>query len=176
MFILVAPVIFAVAVFGVIFVNAPSQGEPAKRSARTELIRYRIFVSTADTFFKNSSVPSVTSTYRWDDIKSAAPGGYAAAAFRSDWRAVRASDGSWAACTPMSEVTVAMINEVFTQAATSPAQAASGTSSMIGNRVLPSALAGGGSGALQLSSPGVSGLVALGKGTDALSAANLCNQ
>lgn len=176
MFIFVAPIIFAVAIFGVIFVNTPSQGEPAKRSARTELTRYRIFVSTADTFFKTASVPSVTSTYLWDDIKSAAPSGYAAATFRADWRAVRSPDGSWAACTPMNEVTVAMINEVYAQAATSPAQAASGTSSMIGNRVLPSALTGGGSGALQLSSPSVSGLVALGKGNDALSAANLCNQ
>ncbi|WP_291518960.1 hypothetical protein [Acidovorax sp.] len=176
MFILVAPVIFAVAVTGIVYVNSPGQGEAVKWSARAELTRYRIFVSTADTFFKSVPAPSIPSSYRWDDIKSAAPSGYSGSTFRNDWRAVRASDGTWAACTPMNEVTVAMLNQVYREASTPPPGGSAATSGLIGNRILPSSLAGGSAGSLQLNSPNVSGLVALGTQTEAISASNLCNQ
>lgn len=80
----------------------------------TELVMYRSFVSVADMYFKqNPSPPSTTTVYGWADIKAAAPPGMTTAAMNPSWKVVRASDGTWAACTELKDVAVASVGGLF---------------------------------------------------------------
>lgn len=79
----------------------------------TELVMYRTFVSVADLHFKSEPAPSSTTTYTWDQIKVSAPPGITAAGMNPSWKAVRASDGSWAACTELHEVALAAVGGLF---------------------------------------------------------------
>ena len=79
----------------------------------TELAMYRTFVSVADMHFKKVPAPGSTTVYVWNDIKASAPPGVVAAAMNPTWKAVRASDGSWAACTELQEVAVASVGGLF---------------------------------------------------------------
>lgn len=79
----------------------------------TELVMYRSFVSVADLYFKKEPAPAVTTSYTWDQIRVSAPPGMANAAMSPSWRAVRSSDGSWAACTELREVALASVGGLF---------------------------------------------------------------
>ena len=171
MWLLIIPIFFGLILFTQIAVNEEAPSRELQRQARAELIRYRAFVSTADTYFKGVAAPGTTTSYGWDQIKSAAPPGLASTGIRADWRVVREPGGQWAACTQLNEMSVAGINEIF-----APAQPASGSSEAFGGRVLPGALTSGGAGAISFGgAQGITGLVSVGITTDAMNAANLCD-
>lgn len=79
----------------------------------TELVMYRTFVSVADMHFKSQAAPSSTTAYTWEQLKVSAPPGIAMTAMNPSWKAVRASDGSWAACTELREVAIAAVGGLF---------------------------------------------------------------
>lgn len=79
----------------------------------TELVMYRTFVSAADMHFKKEPAPAVTTAYTWEQIKVSLPPVMAQAAMNPAWKAVRASDGSWAACTELREVALASVGGLF---------------------------------------------------------------
>lgn len=78
-----------------------------------ELAMYRTFVSVADMHFKKEPAPVATTAYYWDQIKVSAPTGVAASGMNPTWKAVRKSDGSWAACTELKEVALASVGGLF---------------------------------------------------------------
>ncbi len=171
MWLLIIPIFFGLILFTQIAVNDEAPSRELQRQAKAELIRYRVFVSTADTYFKGVAAPGTTTSYGWEQIKAAAPPGLATTGIRADWRVVRKPDGQWAACTQLNEMSVARINEIF-----APAQPASGASEAFGGRVLPGALTSGGTGAIAFGgTEQITGLVSVGTPTDAMNAANLCD-
>lgn len=143
----------------------PAQVE-ATAVADNELARYKIFVSTADQFFKTAAAPGVLTAYTWDTIKAAAPPGYESFAMRTDWKVVRGPDGTWAACTQLEPLTVAALNSIY-------APVVATTGGLASQRLLPSDLSSGGAGALGLNANNA--VIAIGKPTDAVAAANLCD-
>lgn len=168
---MIIPIFFGLILFTQIAVNEEVPSLELQRQAKAELIRYRVFVSTADTYFKGVAAPGATTSYGWAQIKSAAPPGLATTGMRADWRVVRKPDGQWAACTQLNEMSVARINEIY-----AAAQPASGASEPFGQRILPGALTSGGAGAIKFDGAGeITGLVSVGKPTDAMNAANLCD-
>lgn len=101
---------------GLITAVALQMGMPEKRvesQAAAELHRYRVFVSTADTFFKATPAPASTRAYRWADIKAAAPPALVGAPIRADWKVVRKADGEWVGCTELSEEAGARVSGLF---------------------------------------------------------------
>ena len=79
----------------------------------TELAMYRTFVSVADLHFRSVPAPAVKTTYQWSQIKVSAPPGITSAVMNPTWKAVRAPDGSWAACTELQEVALASVGGLF---------------------------------------------------------------
>ena len=101
---------------GLLTAIALQMGMPEKRAeseAAAELHRYRIFVSTADTYFKANPAPASAKAYRWADIKGSAPPALVNAPIRADWKAVRRADGEWVGCTEMSEAAGARVSSLF---------------------------------------------------------------
>lgn len=101
---------------GLITAVALQMGMPEKRTdseAAAELHRYRVFVSTADTFFKANPAPASPKAYRWADIKASAPPALVNAPIRADWKAVRKADGEWVGCTELSEAAGARVSGLF---------------------------------------------------------------
>lgn len=171
MWIYIVPAFFTLILVIQVAVLSESPAQQAQRDASGELERYRLFVSTADTYFKSVAPPSVTTSYTWDQIRGAAAPANAAVSMRLDWKVVRAPDGQWAACTELNELSVAALNEIY-----APALPASGASSPISSRVLPERLASGGKGQIPFTgAEGLNGLVAVGSSTEAMKAANLCD-
>ena len=170
----IVPIFFAVVYFAIVYINAEAPGETISRSAESEVVRYRIFVSTASEFFKIKPAPSVLTSYRWDDIKEFAPIGHAQQGMRLDWKVVRNTDGTWAACTELSEMAVAQLNGIFASAPIAHASAPTQLSSI---RIQPIDLVSGGSGLLGLNnaSAGDNGVIGIGTKTEAAGAANLCD-
>lgn len=79
----------------------------------TELAMYRTFVSVADMHFKSQPAPGAITVYTWEQIKVSAPPGILQSAMNPGWKAVRASDGSWAACTELHESAIASVGGLF---------------------------------------------------------------
>lgn len=79
----------------------------------TELVMYRTFVSVADIHFKSQPAPGATTVYTWDQIKVSAPPGIMGSAMNPGWKAVRAADGSWAACTELHESALASVGSLY---------------------------------------------------------------
>ncbi|WP_198970947.1 hypothetical protein [Xylophilus sp. ASV27] len=81
--------------------------------ASEELRHYKAFMAAADLYFKSHDAPSVRTRYGWQDIRLSAPPGLQGASMRPDWYAVRAPDGTWAACTQLGEEAVARAAMLF---------------------------------------------------------------
>lgn len=136
----------------------------AKAVADNELARYRIFVSTADRFFKTEPPPGGLTAYRWENIRIAASPGQEAFGMRSDWKVVRGPDGAWAACTELSPLTISTLNSIYAHAVPD--------GSKVSHRIQPSEIPAGG-GALGIGS-GVA-VIGVGPSQEALKAATLCD-
>ena len=93
--------------------NGDSGAAEIRVRANEEIKHYRTFVSTADLFFKSHSAPAALTRYTWPDIKESAPPGMQDALMRPDWYAVRAADGSWAACTQLHDEAAAKVGVLF---------------------------------------------------------------
>lgn len=79
----------------------------------TEVALYRTFVSTADLHFRNTPAPSVKTSYRWSDIRVSAAPAVSGAGMPPSWLAVRRADGTWAACTELSEGAIAAVGSLY---------------------------------------------------------------
>lgn len=174
--ILLLPLMFAVLIFSALATGSMKAGQAEEMRADSEIIRYRVFMQTADAFVKTLAKPAVTQSYTWEQIKTAAGPGQSSMGMSSEWRIVLAPDGTWAACTEISEMAVAKINALFA-GATVPASGASTPTSLVGSRILADSIPGGAGGALQLGSAGgrYTGLVGIGPSEVAKSSAGLCN-
>lgn len=141
-----------------------------KEEARAvnQMERYRAFMITADQYFKANPAPSVVTAYTWAQIRDAAAPSQANFSMQPDWKVVRGPTGQWAACTQLDPLTVAKLNELYSDVKTE--------APMPSRLISPSALTTGGGGSLGLNSvnSGV-GLIGVGNNADSLNAANLCD-
>lgn len=168
MYIYVVPAMVGVALFAHLVVTRTPPDVPLKAQANAEMNRYRIFVSTADQFVAGMAAPASTTAYTWDAIKVVASPAVAATGMRADWKIVVTSAKEWAACTQLTEMTVAGLNQLYP-----PSVAASAP--MVSQPIPSSALTSGGAGALGLNSGVNTGVIGVGDATKSLAAANLCD-
>ena len=174
--ILLLPMMFAVLIFSALTAGTMRAGNVEVKNADLEIISYRVFMQTADAFVKANPAPGAVTSYDWDAITTAGAPGQQAAGINKSWRIVRAPDGKWAACTALSEMSVARLNSMFA-GSVAPAAGASASGAMAGHRLQPASVPGGVGGALQLGTPyGPSGVIGIGTLQEAQESAGLCNQ
>lgn len=100
------------AVLGYIAAQSDAGASAIRVSATEEIKQYKSFMAAADSFFADAERPPLVK-YQWTQIKESAPPGMKLAQVSSVWYAVKAEDGTWAACTDLSEEAMARIAKVF---------------------------------------------------------------
>jgi hypothetical protein len=117
MYLYLIPAIAGLATLGLVFQAATVKMEsgPLQLGARTELDRYRQFMFAADQFMRSGAAPGGAGAVSWEQIKAApsTPPGMRLAQVPASWRLVVAADGSWVACTTLSERAASAIGQML---------------------------------------------------------------
>lgn len=110
---LVAYVSLALAVvWGYIATQNDAGASAIRVNASEEIKQYKSFMAAADSFFaKGDQQPLVK--FQWAQIQGSAPPGIQSARMNPVWYAIKAEDGTWAACTDISEEAMAGIAKLF---------------------------------------------------------------
>lgn len=109
----VAYVSLALAVIlGYIAAQSDAGASAIRVVASEEIKQYKSFMAAADSFFAEGNKPHLVK-FRWAEIRGSAPHGIQSSRMNSVWYAIKAEDGSWAACTDLSEEAMAGIAKLF---------------------------------------------------------------
>lgn len=90
-----------------------SHQEENLAAVEQELDQYRAFLYAADQFFKKTPPPAALTYYSWADIKNSANPASQNIGINPFWKTVRMPDGTWSACTELSELAAASVGRIF---------------------------------------------------------------
>ena len=101
--------------FAIVGFNQRGGEDHIEAQTVAEVNLYRTFVSSADMVFNAQPAPASRKVYYWTDLVSSGftPPSARNAVMRTDWYAVRLADGTWAACTSLSENALTRAGELF---------------------------------------------------------------
>lgn len=113
MWIFAIPLMIAMSLAAIVAGYEAGGDKEIRASVDTEVALYRAFVFTADMYFRAAPAPGAKTVYYWADIRTAAPPGVRASNMPASWKAVRGVDGKWAACTELSEGSLAAVGALY---------------------------------------------------------------
>ncbi len=169
----IVPAVIGMGVLMAAMLGTPRESQRRDEQAVGQLQQYQVFLFTAKSYFERNAAPGVNTAYSWATLKAAATPAMTNAGIPPFWKAVRKPDGSWVACTQMSESSTAKVSSLF------PVQ--SGTLGTATISIVPSAVLSAsittvvGTGGASAQSAGTPTYVVVGQqATAAVASANLC--
>lgn len=146
--------------------------DPQRAQAMAQVQQYQAFLYASRSYFGQTAPPSVTTSYNWSTLRSAAVPAMVQAGMPPHWKSVRRPDGYWVACTELTETALAKLPAFYPAPSQPPASGAANLLTLTIPAGSISVVVGTGGGA----QPGTPSYVVLGQqGGEAAGSANLCS-
>jgi hypothetical protein len=147
MYYVIIPAVIGMGILLSALMGLPTQSDNRAEQARGQVSQYQTFMYTAKTYFERNAAPAANTNYYWATLKAAATPAMMQAGIPPYWKAVRRADGTWVACTEMSETSANKIPSLFpVQSATVGTQTLTIVPTAVGASSITSVVgAGGGS-------------------------------